>query len=64
MSLRNGGPNCVCDTCVLRADNARLAARVRVLEEALRWCEANWTKAAVDRGAGLPMIRAALAAKE
>ena len=32
------------------------------LRFALEWCEANWTTPAVDRGAGLPMVRAALAA--
>lgn len=31
------------------------------LRFALEWCEANWTTPAVDRGAGLPMVRAALA---
>lgn len=31
-------------------------------EAVLTWCDANWTRAAVDRGAGLPMLRTALAA--
>lgn len=41
----------------LRADNARLRSN-------LEWCEANWTKAAFARGAGLPMIRATLASSD
>lgn len=61
-----GCPTCDPDTSrvmirSLRLDNRDLRAQRDALAEALRWCEANWTKPAVDRGAGLPMIRAALA---
>jgi hypothetical protein len=60
-------PSCENGVTRLRANSARLTARVKVLEEALRWLN-DWLESSrenVDEARdGMARVRAALAAKE